>query len=345
VDATDGRDYPWYQVASSISKVQIEYGISYIPKHAFDGSETSHAYSRLKEVNLPSTISYLDQYAFAHCDNLYFDLNKLPDNVTILDDAFSHSGCVAGDLLDNLSDMESNFNTISIMSFANTADVTLKGRTLYKDGNWNTICLPFDVEPSFFPEFSNAKIMQLDDANSSLVNGNLTLNFSEVSSILNCRPYLIKWDKADDYDTNPQDVIDPICKGVQVTDNGLVDVTFDGCSFVGQFDNFAITDENIDEIILLGAGNTLGYASEPRNLRPFRAHFSVPAPNDGGQGVKSYSISFGDDDTGTGIIDLRAHPQPLPGEGRYYTLDGRRLPGKPVEKGVYIHNGVKVVIK
>ena len=25
------------------------------------------------------------------------------------------------------------------------ADVTLSGRTLYKDGAWNTICLPFDV--------------------------------------------------------------------------------------------------------------------------------------------------------------------------------------------------------
>jgi len=23
---------------------------------------------------------------------------------------------------------------------------TLKGRTLYKDGNWNTLCLPFDHE-------------------------------------------------------------------------------------------------------------------------------------------------------------------------------------------------------
>ena len=26
------------------------------------------------------------------------------------------------------------------------ANVTLTGRTLYKDGYWNTICLPFDVE-------------------------------------------------------------------------------------------------------------------------------------------------------------------------------------------------------
>ena len=31
--------------------------------------------------------------------------------------------------------------------------------------------------------------------------------------------------------------------------------------------------------------------------------------------------------------------------GNYYTLDGRKLNGKPTQKGVYIHHGTKVVIK
>ena len=29
----------------------------------------------------------------------------------------------------------------------------------------------------------------------------------------------------------------------------------------------------------------------------------------------------------------------------YYTLDGRKLHSKPTQKGLYIHNGRKVVIK
>jgi hypothetical protein len=29
----------------------------------------------------------------------------------------------------------------------------------------------------------------------------------------------------------------------------------------------------------------------------------------------------------------------------WYTIDGRRLSGKPTRKGVYIHNGVKVVVR
>ena len=37
-------------------------------------------------------------------------------------------------------------------------------------------------------------------------------------------------------------------------------------------------------------------------------------------------------------------PQPLMNEG-YYTLDGRKLSGKPTQRGIYIVNGKKVVIK
>ena len=32
-------------------------------------------------------------------------------------------------------------------------------------------------------------------------------------------------------------------------------------------------------------------------------------------------------------------------KGDFYTLDGRKLDGKPTKKGVYIVNGRKVVIK
>jgi hypothetical protein len=32
-------------------------------------------------------------------------------------------------------------------------------------------------------------------------------------------------------------------------------------------------------------------------------------------------------------------------DGGWYTVDGRRLDGKPAQKGLYIHGGRKVVIK
>ncbi len=35
----------------------------------------------------------------------------------------------------------------------------------------------------------------------------------------------------------------------------------------------------------------------------------------------------------------------LKGEGSWYTLDGRLLEGKPTKKGMYIHNGKKIVVR
>lgn len=46
----------------------------------------------------------------------------------------------------------------------------------------------------------------------------------------------------------------------------------------------------------------------------------------------------------TGIESLTPTPSPR-GEGSYwYTLDGRKLQGKPTQKGIYIYNGIKKVI-
>ena len=48
--------------------------------------------------------------------------------------------------------------------------------------------------------------------------------------------------------------------------------------------------------------------------------------------------------TGTSGIDLTPDSSPT-GEGNYYTLDGQKLNGKPTQKGVYIQNGKKIIVK
>ena len=50
------------------------------------------------------------------------------------------------------------------------------------------------------------------------------------------------------------------------------------------------------------------------------------------------------EDDGTGIRGLTPTPSPR-GEGSYYTLDGRKLNSLPTQRGIYIVNGKKVVIK
>jgi len=65
------------------------------------------------------------------------------------------------------------------------------------------------------------------------------------------------------------------------------------------------------------------------------------APSATGGELKLYGIEVDADATG---ISLTPDPSPK-GEGKWYSLDGQLLQGKPTQKGVYIVNGRKVVMK
>ena len=63
-------------------------------------------------------------------------------------------------------------------------------------------------------------------------------------------------------------------------------------------------------------------------------------------GVSSFVLDFGDGEEATGIGNLTVNSQlSTLNSDTWYTLDGRRLSGKPAQKGIYINNGKKIVIK
>ena len=151
------------------------------------------------------------------------------------------------------------------------------------------------------------------------------------------------------------DITNPVFRGVTISSTTPTPVEFsienssDKCQFVGQYSPFSIVtsgavgdnEGNLDEIIMLGSGSKLGYSKNARMLKTFRCHFYVPA--DGGvQTARAFVMNFDEGET-TGIItmsDVRSEMS----DG-WYTLDGRKLSGKPSMKGVYVNNGRKVIIK
>ena len=67
--------------------------------------------------------------------------------------------------------------------------------------------------------------------------------------------------------------------------------------------------------------------------------------------ASGYVFSF-DDDGSTSIVEIRndndewsMNGQRSMVNGQWYTLDGRKLNGMPTHKGLYIYNGIKIVIK
>ena len=229
-------------------------------------------------------------------------------------------------------------------------NVILTGRTLYKDGSWNTLCLPFGVTVSgSVLDGDNVTVMELNGSTSGLdASGLLTINFTPVTSgVLTAgKPYIIKWDNTG------ADIVNPVFNGVTIdgTDPATKAVAFsnyfgDDGQFVGSYSPLPITDENIDKIIYLGSNNTLGYAtSTGRTLRSMRAHFVVPTTTTShARAMTRAIVNFGDDES-TGIVSLTTESADRTAEG-WHTLDGRKLSGKPSQHGIYIENGKKVIIK
>ena len=104
------------------------------------------------------------------------------------------------------------------------------------------------------------------------------------------------------------------------------------------------TDGNMTNF-LLSATNTTDACFRPisstYNLKANRAYLQIPTSMvSSSAGANSVSIEFEEGVTGIdnsfSDMDANAH---------WFTLDGRKLNGKPTQKGIYVVNGQKVVIK
>ena len=216
------------------------------------------------------------------------------------------------------------------------ANVTLSGRTLYKDGSWNTLCLPFDVATFDGTPLEGATIKTLDS--SDFADGILTLNFTDATSIYAGMPYLVKWDG-----TN---VTSPVFLGVTIAATHGSAVETDYVDFIGSFSPVSL-EANDRSVLYLGADNKLYYPSAAMTVGACRAVFQLhngltAGDLASGANARSIVLNFGDGDESTGI---RPTPGPSLNGGEWYDLQGRRLATQPTVSGIYINNGKKVVIK
>ena len=217
-------------------------------------------------------------------------------------------------------------------------DVTIEGRSLVRNNTWNTLCLPFSLNSFTGTPLEGATVKTLCSSSFDGKTGALTLDFEAVTSIEAGKPYLVKWENGGD------NMTDLVFKGVTIS-NKVNDIKTDAVTFCGVFNPF-ILKANDKTKLYLGSNNTLYYPSKERTVNSFRAYFQLADgitagdPTGGALGVKAFVLNLDDEETGLSPI-----PSPKGEGGACYSLDGRRLSGKPTQKGVYIINGRKVVIK
>ena len=231
-------------------------------------------------------------------------------------------------------------NADALDNYNGQTDVVLFGRKLYRDGSWNTLCLPFDLTEEQLAvadcPLKGATVKTL--TSSSFDNGTLTLNFTDYP-VSAGTPYIVKW-------TNTGDPIEnPVFKNVEIKNNaGYASSTY--VTFRGTFSPYTL--EARRSVLYLGAGNMLYYPSADVTIGSCRGYFQLKGitagdPEDPKAGVHSFVLNFGDESTG--IISLSTESKDFKDNAAWYTLDGRRLSGKPTQRGIYINNGKKVVIK
>ena len=260
----------------------------------------------------------------------------------------------------NVSIMDDDDNSEAIDYYKDTiVNATLTDRTLYKDGSWNTLYLPFSLSTLNGTPLEGATVKTLSSSSFDSSTGTLTLNFSEALTRIEAgTPYIIKWDKAGDYvDDDEHNIVNPVFTDVTISyvvtiSDAQSETPESACAeFVGSFSPFSL-EANDRTVLYLGADNTLYYPSTGMTVGSCRAVFKLngitagdlPAP--GQAAARRFVLNFGDGDETTGIISIDNGQLIIDNSmDAWYSLDGRRLTGKPTAKGLYIVNGKKIIIK
>ena len=241
-----------------------------------------------------------------------------------------------------------------------TRNVVLNGRTLYKDGKWNTIRLPFNVDMTDpAGPLYGATYRTVTDASISGTTLNITfaekkINWHADNTLIAGVPYIIKWTADANYvDDDAHNIVNPVFAGVEIQHVGDNYWTEDkSVWFIGTYDALPdVTTRTMEgyDVLLMGGDNTLRYAGSGASLGAFRAYFLVDPTkvgdsNQASARLTSFNFDFGDDNA-TGIITVNGSGLMVNGSDAWYTLDGRRLQGQPTQRGMYINNGRKIVIK
>lgn len=328
----------------------------------YTGSETTVTF--VAEANANIRHLYANNNELTTIGNSKYQMIMGSENVTITA------------VLDNyyvlLYDGQPNSTTITAHD-DDIADVTISGRTLYKDGNWNTLCLPFNVSASQMGNYNcplyGATVMELDvdgwydgstrydveaegrKQTSFASGGTLYLYFQEVDEIEAGKPYIIKW-------ASGTDITDPEFNSseIEASDPETVESPDGKVNFIGIYAPAGLT-VNDKSNLFLGVDeqnrSTLYYPSGSNNddgkyyVNAFRAYFHVALSSisPSGDGVRAFFLHFGDDSEQTGITTISKESRSQGVAGVWYGLDGRKLAGKPTAKGVYIYKGKKRVIK
>ena len=226
---------------------------------------------------------------------------------------------------------------------ASGGPVDIQVKRTIKANEWSTLVLPFDMTEAQLKEAlgSDVKLAEFEDYEAEYTGDDvtgLTVNFVATDlteGFYGNYPYLVKTSK-DITEFIVTSTIDPDEEGAVVEyDNGK---SGKQRKVLGSLIGTYHAGDAIPNNGLFLSGNKFWYSAGATKIKAFRAYFML---NEVLSGVAEAKVRFMVDEDAAAIEGVTPDME----NGVWYTLDGRQLNGKPTEKGVYIVDGKKVLIK
>ena len=236
-------------------------------------------------------------------------------------------------------------STTAPVASGGAVDIMVK-RTI-KANEWSTLVLPFNMTEAQVKEAlgSDVQLAEFEDYEAEYdaddnVTG-LTVNFvaTDLSEgFYGNYPYLVKTSKAIT-EFLVTATIDPDEEGaVAEYDNGK---TGKNRKVLGSLVGTYHAGDAVPADGLFLSGNKFWYSTGATRIKAFRAYFMLNEVLSCVEAEAKAKVRFMVDEDAAAIEGITPDME----DGVWYTLDGRQLNGKPTEKGVYIVDGKKVLIK
>ena len=227
---------------------------------------------------------------------------------------------------------------------ASGGPVDIKVNRTIQANEWSTLVLPFDMTEAQLKEAlgSDVKLAEFVDYEAEYTDDDvmtgLTVNFKATNlsdGFYANYPYLVKTSK-DITEFFVTATIDPDEEdAVAEFTNGK---TGPKKEVYGKLIGTYHAGDAIPADGLFLSGNKFWYSTGATIIKAFRAYFML---NEVLSRVAEAKVRFIVGEDATAIEGITPYME----DGVWYTLDGRQLNGKPTEKGVYIVNNKKVIIK
>jgi hypothetical protein len=265
----------------------------------------------------------------------------------------------AADLIDELSNLNVNVK----IDFAARNTRTLGEARTWAAENWNTLVLPFDITVEDLSKAFGYAIVNVINPDRTKINaaegksefyGKMTMKGGNGSTtVLKAnKPIIIK--TADPVsgvvDFGTQEIVAPST----AADALSVDAGCDGdVKFVGTYKKKTVTKADNAKVWFY-VGNYAKWAfigstsDNTWDILPFEAYIDFSALSATVEALEFYVEDF--DGSTTAIKNINGDNANVDVNGKlnaegWFTLNGVKLQGAPTQKGIYINNGKKVVIK